>query len=285
MAKVLCIYHGNCADGFGAAWAVRHALQGEVEFHAGFYGKEPPDVADRDVLLVDFSYKRPVLERMLEASRSLIVLDHHKTAQEDLDFLPSAGAHGWDHAGDAPKGMALFDMNRSGAGLAWDYLHPYLPRPRLIDHIEDRDLWRFKLPQTREIQAALFSYPYAFEVWDELMAMPAEQLAVEGIAIERKHHKDIAELVAVTKRTMTIGGYAVPAASLPYTLSSDAGNLMAKGERFAACYWDTPEHRVFSLRSTADGIDVSTIAASYGGGGHKNASGFQVPRDHDLART
>lgn len=287
MNKVLCIYHGNCADGFGAAWAVRRALGNEVEFHAGFYGKEPPEVTHRHVVLVDFSYKRPVLEAMRERALSVVVLDHHKTAAADLAGY-DAPPNYWIYRDIIRTGVALplcalFDMERSGAGLAWDYFHPGQPRPALIDHIEDRDLWRFKLPKTREIQSAVFSFPYDFEIWDGLMHDDPAHLAAEGVAIERKHHKDIAELVAITKRTMTIGGYAVPVASLPYTLSSDAGNLMAQGERFAACYWDTAEHRVFSLRSTADGLDVSAIAASYGGGGHKNASGFQVPRDHSLA--
>jgi nanoRNase/pAp phosphatase (c-di-AMP/oligoRNAs hydrolase) len=75
---------------------------------------------------------------------------------------------------------------------------------------------------------------------------------------------------------MTIGGHRVPVANLPYTMSSDAGHEMAKGRPFAACYWDTPEGRVFSLRSNDEGVDVSEVAKQYGGGGHRNASGFTV---------
>jgi len=262
--KKLCIYHGNCADGFGAAWCVRSALgEDGVEFFAGVYGRPAPDVTGRDVVMVDFSYKRDVMLEAIGKAASMLVLDHHKTAAEELADLPGA--------------TIVFDMDRSGAGIAWDYYHPGTSRPPLIDVIEDRDLWRFKLPHTREIQANVFSYPYDFKVWDKLFATPLVDLALEGEAIERKHHKDIAELVGVTKRRMKIGGYDVPVANLPYTLTSDAGNLMAQGEPFAACYWDTPTGRVFSLRSTADGMDVSEIAKAYGGGGHKNASGFQIP--------
>ena len=128
----------------------------------------------------------------------------------------------------------------------------------------------------------MFSYGYEFKNWDFLNAllhdhMGIQQAADMGGAIERKHHKDVAELVKVTERTMIIGGYAVPCANIPYTMTSDAGNLMANGERFAACYWDTFEGRVFSLRSTDKGIDVSAIAKAYGGGGHRNASGFRMP--------
>lgn len=287
MTRPLCIYHGNCADGFGAAWAVRRALGDDVEFHAGVYQNPPPDVSGRDVILVDFSYKYDVLVEMSWKAHSMLILDHHKTAAEDLARLPQVVSLD-DFNGDCrmvcytsnmPHIGALFDLNRSGAGIAWDFFHPGKPRPALIDHIEDRDLWRFALPQTREIQAAVFSYPYDFAVWDELMARDVASLAAEGVAIERKHFKDIDELIGVVTRPMKIGGFIVPMANLPYTLASDAGHKLAKGKPFAGCYWDTPEGRVFSLRSTDEGEDVSAIAKQYGGGGHRNASGFRVSYD------
>lgn len=275
-----CIYHGNCADGFGAAWVVRKFFgPDQVDFHAGFYGAEPPDVTDRDVIMVDFSFKRPVLDAMRTKARSILILDHHKTAAEDLHGLPAPD----DQYMRENMGIsALFDMNRSGAGLAWDFFFPNEKRPALIDTIEDRDLWRFNLAHTREVQANVFSYPYDFHTWDYLMArgkdhMGIQDMAQEGSAIERKHHKDVAELVEASKRRMVIGGYSVPVANLPYTLSSDAGHLMCNGELFAACYMDTPRGRVFSLRSSDAGADVSEIAKRYGGGGHRNAAGFQMP--------
>ena len=265
----MCIYHGNCADGFGAAWAVRKALP-DAEFHPATYQEPPPDVTDKRVVMVDFSYKRPVLLDMASKAESILILDHHKSAAEDLVNLPA-------------NVTAVFDMDRSGARMAWDHFFPGRPPPRLIEHIEDRDLWRFALPGTREIQANVFSHPYDFDVWDALMAADVETLRAEGAAIERKHHKDIAELVKVTRRRMVIGGFDVPVANLPYTLSSDAGHLMAKGEPFAACYWDVPDGRVYSLRSSDEGEDVSAVAKRYGGGGHKAAAGFKVPLGHALS--
>ena len=79
----MCIYHGNCADGFGAAWVVRKAL-GEIDFHGAKYQEPPPDVTGKDVVMVDFSYKRPVLLEMAEKANSILILDHHKTSAEDL---------------------------------------------------------------------------------------------------------------------------------------------------------------------------------------------------------
>jgi uncharacterized protein len=280
--KPIVIYHGNCADGFSAAWCFWHKYGDSCEYVAGVYQKPPPDVTGRTVYLVDFSYKRAAVEQMLSTAESVTLIDHHKTAIEDL--RPLFRSDSW--TGD-PKPLNFYvDLERSGATLAWDYLFPGEPRPLLLGHVEDRDLWRFKLPNTREIQANVFSYDYTFEQWDRLMAAgQAEllQMTVAGAAIERKHHKDIAELVKVCKRRMVIGGHDVPVASLPYTLSSDAGHLMATGEKFAACYWDTDTGRTFSLRSCDDGMDVSAIASGYGGGGHAKAAGFTVPRTHELA--
>lgn len=281
---ILCIHHSPCVDGHTAAWAV-HTSMPNVEFHAGIYGVPPPDVTGRHVLMVDFSYKRAVLESMNQVAASITILDHHKTAAEDLASYP-----GFDSATDWVKWMnadghgihAVFDMYRSGAGLTWDFFHPGLGRPTLVNYVEDRDLWKFDLVYSREISAYIFANDYTFDAWDALakgLATPEGlwEIARQGDAIERKHHKDIRELVAVTKRRMVIGGVEVWVANLPYTLASDAGNLMAEGEPFAACYFDKPGARVFSLRSKPDGADVSAIAKGYGGGGHRNASGFQMP--------
>ena len=94
----LCIYHGNCADGFTSAWVVRKAL-GDIEFHAGVYQTAPPDVKGKDVYLVDFSYKRDVLEALRDSAKSVTVLDHHKSAMADLEGLEGV--------------KQVFDMERS----------------------------------------------------------------------------------------------------------------------------------------------------------------------------
>lgn len=265
--KSLCIYHGNCADGFGAAVVVRMALGShKVEFHPGVYQDPPPDVAGRNVIMVDFSYKRSVLLGMAQKARTILILDHHKTAEADLIDLPSNVA-------------AHFDMNHSGAILAWRYFFQDEEPPQLLRHIEDRDLWRFELAGTREIQAAVFSFPYDFETWERLLVKDIAALIRDGEAIERKHLKDINEFIEAASYRMNIAGYDVPVLNAPYFWSSDAGHIMGKGEPFAACYWDTQEGRVFSLRSADDGVDVSAIASRFGGGGHAHAAGFRLPAE------
>ncbi|MDT8281461.1 MAG: DHHA1 domain-containing protein [Gammaproteobacteria bacterium] len=270
--KPLCIYHGNCLDGFAAAWSVHHALGEAVDFYKGIHQQSTPDVQGRDVILVDFSYKKQVIEDMLATAASITILDHHISAEEDLSALLKSG-----------KISGLFDMDQSGAMLAWSWFNPALPVPELIAHIQDRDLWLFKLDGTQEINAALSSYPFDFEVWDGLMdsnSTSLDMLRQEGRAIERKLQKDISQLIASGIRRMIIAGYDVPVLNASSAYVSDAGNIMSAGEPFAACYWDHANGRSFSLRSRDDesvpGVDVAEIAKKYGGGGHRHAAGFTV---------
>lgn len=296
----LVIYHGGCADGFTAAWAVRRAIP-DADFWAATYQDPPPSCAGRDVVIVDFSFKRDVLHGMAQQrDTTVVILDHHKSAAEDLQGLPPPleGAYSpyamreWQRECNSPNALhALFDMERSGAGIAWDYFNPNTKRPALINYVEDRDLWRFRLPRSREVNAYIFAHAYDFASWDRLALEIENDLdgcADMGAAIEKKHHKDVAELVGELRREMIIGGHWAPVASLPRTLTSDAGSLLCEpyasdnllGEivtpLFGACYWDTKDGRVFSLRSRGD-FDVSEVAKLYGGGGHKNAAGFRVP--------
>jgi oligoribonuclease NrnB/cAMP/cGMP phosphodiesterase (DHH superfamily) len=265
--KLLCIYHGNCLDGFGAAWSVRHALGDNVEFYKGIHQQPPPDVLGRDVVLVDFSYSIKVMLELLRIADSVTILDHHISAHDELAGLLES---------DELKG--LIDMDRSGAMIAWQWFNPELPAPRLIEHIQDRDLWRFELAGTREINSALSSYPFDFEVWDRLMAGgdELEALRRDGAAIERRLQQEVTALVESGVRRMTIAGYDVPVLNAPRAYVSDAGHIMAQGEPFAACYWDHPDGRSFSLRSSEQGVDVAEVAVRYGGGGHKHAAGFTV---------
>lgn len=278
MNRPLCIYHGNCADGFGAAWVVRRYFKGEVDFFPGFYGKEPPDVTGREVIMVDFSYKRTVLEKMAETAQMILVLDHHKTAAEDLAGYRSPI---WGAQAMSEGIWAVFDMDRSGAGIAWDFFFPNTPRPRLIDHIEDRDLWKFNLPGSAELHVAIMSYPLDFSWWDawgDKDGRGLDVLRTEGTAIERKLKQDVAHLLGAATRQMKLGGISVPVANLPYMMASEAAGTMAETAPFAATYYDGTNARHFSLRSRgAEGMDVSAIAKAYGGGGHRNAAGFQMP--------
>lgn len=273
MTKNICIYHGNCADGFTSAWVVRQALGAHTDFYAGFYQNSPPDVSGMNVYMVDFSYKRPIMEEIVASANRVIHIDHHTSAIKDMEGFTSSKFESFYSP----------ENTESGAMLSWKYFYPEKEVPQFIKHIDDRDRWQFLLPGTREIQANIFSYDYTFENWDMLVTQSLEQQIREGTAIERRMAKDIKELMGVVVRRMNIAGYNVPVANVPYQFGSDICHALAKNEPFAAYYYDKPDGREFGLRSVEDGVDVSKVATSFGGGGHTHASGFKV--SYDSART
>jgi len=286
--RPLCIYHGGCDDGFGAAFVVNRFFAGEVDFHYGVHQQGPPDVSGRHVLLVDFSYERATLERMAKEARSIVILDHHKSAAEDLAAF---AAHDSDSStlkwpdiprlleelarlGRAPV-IAIFDMTRSGAGITWDFFFGPRPRPWLIDYIEDRDLWRKALPHCDEIIMALDSYPHDFDTWQRILDGGPDALLADGRAIHR-YHRTIVDALKRNAVRGVIGGVEVPVVNAPPQFTSEVAGELAEGEPFAACYWNHPHGTTYSLRSRKGGMDVAEIAKLYGGGGHPQAAGFTV---------
>lgn len=282
---MFCIYHDNCMDGFTAAWAVWRARPNTV-FYAAKYGQKPPlhlMNKQTEVAIVDFSYPADALREMAAVARSVLVLDHHKTAKEALAEFEQCPP--WATAQNVilvPDDVTvLLDMERSGAGITWDFFHPHEPRPRLIRHVEDRDLWKFELASSKEIHEVLSVSETNFEAWNaidaDLRANPWSVIQT-GATLLRKHRQLVD--AAVRNHWMTaLEGYSVPVVNAVPNLASDVGNDLAIGHPFAIVYIDGPDGRLVSLRSSKNGgVDVSEIAKKYGGGGHKNAAGFKLPR-------
>lgn len=281
--KPLVIYHANCWDGFCAAWVARKAL-GEIEAVPAQYGTPPPDVQGRQVFILDFSYPRNVMVEIVGAAAWTCVLDHHKTAKDALHRLDEVLA---------PDLTVVFDMEKSGGRLTWEYLwdwrfsklaidaRPFALgvrrdlAPWLVDYTEDRDLWRHALEGTQEINAALRSYPLDFDLWDQFEQKdPKSTFYYEGAAI-RRAERQIVETHVRNAKPRDVAGHCVPVVNATVLFSEIAGEL-AKGQPFGACYFDRQDgKRQWSLRSDDNGLDVSAIAKSQGGGGHAHAAGFE----------
>jgi len=253
------MYHAECSDGFGAAWALWKKFP-SARFIPVKHGNSPPAaIAGRHVVIVDFSYPRETLEAMARETAGLQVLDHHITAEKALTGLP----------------FAYFDQKKSGAVLAWEWAHTE-PAPWLLQYIQDKDLWDWALPASREINAALASYPYNFHVWDELRQVTLE---AEGRAILR-YENELVGKIAVEAVLVSFHNETVPAVQSA-VLTSQLGERLSAGYPFCVIWHDRDGRRYYSLRSREDGADVAAIATSYGGGGHTHAAGFSVPLGPD----
>jgi len=254
------LYH-NDMDGWAAAQIAKRALN-NAEIIPVQYGEKPPEIGvEHDVYILDFSYPREILLGLAEKSKSLVVLDHHKTAQKELEGLD----------------FAKFDIEKCGAVMTWDYFFSSLEYPPILKYIQDRDLWLWKQFQSREINAALRSYPIE-EPWPFLDydASQVAEMAVEGAAILREQARHVKAKISQAFEE-ELAGYKILAVNETYLISEVAGEL-AKGRPFGVCFFETGDRKVFSLRSDENGVDVSEIAKKFGGGGHKHAAGFSVNR-------
>jgi uncharacterized protein len=289
----LCIYHGGCDDGFGAAWAIWKRWGDAVAYEPGVYGKPLPDATGKHVLFVDFSAKRPEIDAMAQVAKSIVIIDHHKTAEADLEpfkvglcggaqFVPENldGIFRDMAELDRPPVVAWFDMEQSGAMMAWKFAHPGAMIPKFIRFIEDRDLWRFTYggEETRQFSAALRTYPMDFKTWDGLIAA-TDDLVEDGKAILRAHNANIKKFMDDAYMD-TIDGHLVPVVNVPYHYASDMAHAMLTrfpGVAFTACWFRRGDGMIqYSLRSEDHRLDVSEIAKKFGGGGHRNAAGYQI---------
>lgn len=189
-----------------------------------------------------------------------------------------------------PNAHVVLDNNKSGALLAWEYFHPNTEVPALIRHIDDRDRWQFKLEGSRELHAALQSYkPWSFEQWKVLLndwdLLHRNDLMLEGLAILRAQEQNIASMLKQAQKCrierLVAGGALVLlgeglALNAPIHQSEIGHELANASDTFGLVWYLSADNRAkCSLRSNGD-YDVSAIARAFGGGGHRNAAGFEI---------
>lgn len=271
----LCIYHASCMDGFAAYTVARkwHEANGmKLEGLPHQYGQpfDPSVCKDRTVYLIDYSFKRPVMLEVLHASARLVVIDHHQTAEEELKDFPAR-----------IQDSVIFNMDESGALLAWRFFFPSTDVPKFIRHVSDRDLWKFEIPNTEEVMDFTASLQYSYDEYLRLIQMCGNAgdystLVHQGMAIGR-YKKMQVEIACAQAREVELDGYKVLAVNFALTnLVSQVAGKLAESRPFGICYFQAREgYWVYSLRSREAGVDVSKIAAAHGGGGHAHAAGFR----------
>ncbi|MDA8596876.1 DHHA1 domain-containing protein [Candidatus Pacebacteria bacterium] len=270
LKDTVIIYHGNCRDGFGAAYAAWKKFGDTASYLPVTDRKNPPEgLTEKDIFILDYSYDQPTLEHLAEANKSVKVIDHHISAKSAVEAFP----------------QNIFDNDHSGAYLAWQYFHPDTAVPELLLQVEDHDLWKFEMPDNREFNTALGLYPMTFTAWDIMVKQlqsPEERAGfiVKGKFIAKFEDKLVRNILDYKERVI-FEGHEVWAINAERTYRSILGNRLAG---FNLQEDKTPIGIVYyryggavhiSLRSHGD-TDVSAIAQKYGGGGHKNAASFRV---------
>ena len=310
---VTVYYHADCLDGFAAAYAAWRCFGETARYCPMHHGDDwlADDVAGRQVFILDFSFPPAILKAMATQAVRVVQLDHHVSARREWSaVLNSSEETSCHNAPDHPL-TVIFDLTKSGARLAWEHFHPAEPLPRLLACIEDQDLWRFTLLETRPLCRALRMAPFSFNTWDALVRTcedpdsPAyRELLVGGEAIDRQLQAEVRRLaegqlpcparlrgepidalqaVRHGQPVITDGEHSWQAvtglaANANLVFASELGNLLAARSGSFGLTWQltTDGLAKVSLRSQGN-LDVSVIAARYGGGGHRNAAGFRLP--------
>lgn len=274
----IVIYHQFCQDGFASAHVVHdYALknwQKEPEYRPASYGMWE-DAREEliakckgmSVLMVDFTFDKPILDRIKENAKQLVILDHHLTAREKIG----------DYEG------YTYSETMSGVGMTWKYFHPDAKLPLIYACIQDRDLWKFELPDTEEVYYYLSSIKMTMEAWDKMteFTVIASGRAMKMMAdamIENEAKNCYVKTLGFNGKTLKVGY------CQSNVFRSEIGNRIAKRSdvdiAVVFSYDGKKDRTCFSFRGLDEKQSGAEIALAYGGGGHRNAAACYVSGNH-----
>jgi len=271
--KPLVIYHGRgCSDGFAAALAAFLYFGLRAEYLGLDHGDvktiaDLPDPSGRAIYILDFSFADSILRAIEQTAAKLVLLDHHQSAAEKLSgFVCRCG-------------IVHFDLNKSGARLAWEFFHPAKAVPDLVRFVEDRDIWKWQFQESAAFLAALDMEPQSFERWEEIALFDGaaqQNFISRGKAMDEKFAK-LASDIAEGAQPVVFNGISGLMVNAPGVFHSLVGDLLSQRSGTFALMWTAGKGGVVKvgLRSQR-GFDCIALAESMGGGGHAQACGFRM---------
>lgn len=283
--NILVLYHDNCLDGLGSAAIAYSKLGDDADYIPVQYGQynklqEQLKVICKDtkyvtIYMLDFCF---TYEEMIDLFKhyctTMYILDHHEGAKDTLKLLESY----------AENTLVLYDINKSGVGITWDYFYPEYELMPILAHIQDRDLWKFELAGTKEICEALYSrliIPWDIKAWDKIIMWPTNSygyLELKQVGdILVKHKQQRINSIIDSKSYGDASKYII--VNAPSDIASELGNAIANKFSKPALIWSYNyglDKYIFSVRSNDScSITALEIAKANGGGGHKHAAGFR----------
>lgn len=295
--EVVCLYHRDCFDGMGSAWVVRqrhpHALFRAVNYGDKDFNEILDFTAGRHVVIADYCYPLEQMLELINVAASLEVYDHHLTRKEVIEAL------GEMTFGDKAV-HAEYNPNASGALITYmayaDAIQQHYPaeviqKMELVAYmLSDADLYKFQLPNTVWFSAWLSSIPLDLDAWSDALRqfligeLELSEICVIARYLRSQREVEIDRVLKQCFRKVEIAGYTVPFINCHRSIGSELSAKIYRDYDFVVFYQDTATHRALSFRSDSTGVNVREIAESFGGGGHDHASGWNAPRDHELAK-
>lgn len=272
MKKIAVCYHKRCLDGFGGAYSAWKKFGLSADY-IGLEHQEPVPVSlkNRILYFVDFCYPRPVMDRVIQDNRKVIVLDHHESQEEAIRLASEY----------------QFALDHSGCVISWNYFHAKEKLPYLLEVIEDDDLFRFRNSETKRIIAVLQFTEQTFQKYDAIAKSlktkkGRQQMLCDGAVLLQAEDTVINRIVERAEK-VHFEGHTVYAANTPVYYSQVA-NAISKVKKvpFGITWFYREGKLQVSLRTYKKGVDVSQLAKKYGGGGHVGAAGFSYECKSDF---
>lgn len=262
------IYH-NDPDGMTSFVVLSEALDREVVGTPVTHDKVDVEVKSGCTLyILDFS--PPTAEHLrqwLQQADEVVFIDHHKSS---ADYLPLLEEY---------QAKIYYDEDSAACQLTWDVFYMEDPYPNLVNYVADRDLWKWSLPSSREISAAISITPLKYDEYYKLLtSFDAFSLNSQGSAILASQTQYVNSIVhRENVRWLRLGEYNVPAIVSSY-IHSEIGEALGKlypQAPFVVVVVPNRKSRI-ELRCPMDDLNLAEIAAKYGGGGHRKAAAFHV---------
>jgi uncharacterized protein len=263
--KIVVIYHGDCRDGFGGAWAAWKKFGNKAAYLPAFDRFSPPcTLKDKEIYLIDYGYPAEVTKKLMRENLRVTAIDHHITAREVVKTTYRFS----------------FALDHSGAVLAWRYFHPGRPVPFLLQCVEAGDLWKWRVPHAKAVLAIVNLLDHDFAIWNR-MARDMENRATRSAWVAKgdlllRYDKRLMEGILPHVQTVRFAGHRAFAVNASRHFADDLGRVLARRSCSLAIIWsECNDHVRVSLRSDGS-VDVAKIAQKFGGGGHKVSAGFSL---------
>lgn len=266
--KIIVFYHDDL-DGFTGAWAAWKKLKDKAGYIELGYDTKNYDflfqLKDKEIYMIDYSLNKQEM-LSLASKNKVILIDHHFSSKEKADLLPGS----------------VFDEKHSGASLSWKYFHSNKKMPFIVRYVEDYDIWKFKLPHSKELTTVLNLCSFNFKIWDKTAKIfqnknKRKELVKKGRAIVDYQKSLIGEL-SDKGQEVFFEGYDAIAVNSP-VLSSEIGNhIYTKTGKIGIVWSYKGKDRLkihVSLRGNGK-INLSELAKKFEGGGHKASAGFAI---------
>lgn len=298
------IYHKGCLDGFSGFFVAHNSgrLTSDVHIHPDVPSAKmvPPGIEGKDVVIIDVAYKKPVLEQIFKLAKTVVFIDHHVSIAKDVEDLQAK------YSAESDRITIVYDDKRSGATLAWKYFNPRYIAPLFLKYVEDNDTGTWQYENTKPfIYAVHANYHLSTEgkslnKWFRLLN---KQNVLDLVAEGKIMQKYLQHLVNINlprhsmHRFPSTRLYEDSKGSFPDLYQRPAQHkvavfcglncpsvtnlALAALERiecdFVMMWVYNLDRKNYVLSMRSKEVDISVIAKSLGGGGHKLAAACSFP--------